>query len=299
MLTKNTFVEEIRKQYVLVARAKGLSQRRVLYKHVFRNALIPLVTGFPAAFIGAFFAGSVLIETLFSLDGLGLLGYESVDPPRLSGRARLALPVHADRAGRQAGLRPAVHGRRPAGAVRERRPMSSRDSQAAVRRSSRRAAPAAVDALPALAAPARRGCAVPAQPASGCSSLWIFLLLLVVATGGRAVQQRPADRRAASTAQLVCADVQQPEREAARRRLRDADRLEGSADRRASWPSPATGRCITLNPHSADSLDYFNPALDPAPPERRATGSAPMRRAATCSRGCSTAFASASGSRWR
>jgi len=78
MLTKNTFVEEIRKQYVLVARAKGLSERRVLYKHIFRNALIPLVTGFPAAFVAAFFAGSLLIETLFSLDGLGLLSYESV-----------------------------------------------------------------------------------------------------------------------------------------------------------------------------------------------------------------------------
>jgi microcin C transport system permease protein len=78
MLTKNTFLEEIRKQYVITARAKGLSERAVLYKHVFRNALIPLVTGFPAAFIGAFFAGSLLIETLFSLDGLGLLSYESV-----------------------------------------------------------------------------------------------------------------------------------------------------------------------------------------------------------------------------
>ena len=78
LLTKNTFVEEIRKQYVLVARAKGLSQTRVLYKHIFRNAMIPLVTGFPAAFVGAFFAGSVLIETLFSLDGLGLLGFEAV-----------------------------------------------------------------------------------------------------------------------------------------------------------------------------------------------------------------------------
>jgi len=78
MLTKNTFLEEIRKQYVLTARAKGLSEKTVLYKHVFRNALIPLVTGFPAAFIGAFFAGSLLIETLFSLDGLGLLSYESV-----------------------------------------------------------------------------------------------------------------------------------------------------------------------------------------------------------------------------
>lgn len=78
MLTKNAFLDEIRKQYVLTARAKGLDERQVLWKHVFRNALIPLVTGFPAAFIGAFFTGSLLIETLFSLDGLGLLGYESV-----------------------------------------------------------------------------------------------------------------------------------------------------------------------------------------------------------------------------
>jgi len=77
-LTKNTFVEEIRKQYVLVARAKGVSEQRVLYKHVFRNALIPLVTGFPAAFVGAFFAGALLIETIFSLDGLGYLSYESL-----------------------------------------------------------------------------------------------------------------------------------------------------------------------------------------------------------------------------
>ena len=78
MLTKNSFLEEIRKQYVTTARAKGLSERKVLWGHVFRNALIPIVTGFPAAFIGAFFAGSLLIETLFSLDGLGLLSYESV-----------------------------------------------------------------------------------------------------------------------------------------------------------------------------------------------------------------------------
>ena len=78
MLTKNAFLEEIRKQYVLTARAKGLSERQVLYRHVFRNAMLPIVTGFPAAFIGAFFTGSLLIETLFSLDGLGLLSYESV-----------------------------------------------------------------------------------------------------------------------------------------------------------------------------------------------------------------------------
>ena len=78
MLTKNTFLEEMRKQYVLVARAKGLTQRRVLWKHILRNALVPLVTGFPAAFIGAFFTGALLIETLFSLDGLGLLSYEAI-----------------------------------------------------------------------------------------------------------------------------------------------------------------------------------------------------------------------------
>lgn len=78
MLTKNSFIEEIRKQYVLTARAKGLSQNAVLYKHIFRNAMIPLVTGFPSAFIGAFFAGSILIESIFSLDGLGLLSYESI-----------------------------------------------------------------------------------------------------------------------------------------------------------------------------------------------------------------------------
>ncbi|WP_449413111.1 microcin C ABC transporter permease YejB [Pandoraea soli] len=78
MLTKNAFLDEIRRQYVLTARAKGLSERKVLFKHIFRNALIPLITGFPSAFIGAFFAGSLLIETLFSLDGLGRLSYESV-----------------------------------------------------------------------------------------------------------------------------------------------------------------------------------------------------------------------------
>jgi microcin C transport system permease protein len=78
MLTKNAFLDEIRKQYVLTARAKGLAERQVLWKHVFRNAMLPLIVGFPGAFIGAFFTGSLLIETLFSLDGLGLLSYQSV-----------------------------------------------------------------------------------------------------------------------------------------------------------------------------------------------------------------------------
>src|SRR5665811_1018036 len=77
-LTKNSFLEEIRKQYVTTARAKGLTENQVLYGHVFRNAMLIVIAGFPGAFIGAFFAGSLLIETIFTLDGLGLLGFESI-----------------------------------------------------------------------------------------------------------------------------------------------------------------------------------------------------------------------------
>jgi microcin C transport system permease protein len=78
LLTKNSFLDEIRKQYVTTARAKGLSERQVLYGHVFRNAMLIVIAGFPGAFISAFFTGSLLIENIFSLDGLGLLGYRSV-----------------------------------------------------------------------------------------------------------------------------------------------------------------------------------------------------------------------------
>ncbi|WP_276200065.1 microcin C ABC transporter permease YejB [Chelatococcus sp. XZ-Ab1] len=78
LLTKNSFLEEIRKHYVLTARMKGLSERQVLYGHVFRNAMLIVVSGFPGAFIGAFFTGSLLIETIFSLDGLGLLSFEAI-----------------------------------------------------------------------------------------------------------------------------------------------------------------------------------------------------------------------------
>ncbi|MGJ8569256.1 MAG: microcin C ABC transporter permease YejB [Hoeflea sp.] len=78
LLTKNSFIDEIRKQYVTTARAKGLSERQVLYRHVFRNAMLIIIAGFPGAFISAFFSGSLLIETIFSLDGLGRLGFESI-----------------------------------------------------------------------------------------------------------------------------------------------------------------------------------------------------------------------------
>ena len=78
LLTKNSFLEEIRKQYVVTARAKGLSERQVLYRHVFRNAMLIVIAGFPAAFILVFFTGSLLIENIFSLDGLGLLSFQSI-----------------------------------------------------------------------------------------------------------------------------------------------------------------------------------------------------------------------------
>lgn len=77
LLTKNSFLDEVKKQYVMTARAKGLSEGQVLYGHVFRNAMLIVIAGFPTVFIGIFFGGSVLIETIFSLDGLGRLGFEA------------------------------------------------------------------------------------------------------------------------------------------------------------------------------------------------------------------------------
>ncbi|MCY4007495.1 MAG: microcin C ABC transporter permease YejB [Rhodobacteraceae bacterium] len=77
LLTKNSFLDEIKKHYVITARAKGLAERRVLYGHVFRNAMLIVIAGFPAVFVAVFFGGSLIIETIFSLDGLGRLGYEA------------------------------------------------------------------------------------------------------------------------------------------------------------------------------------------------------------------------------
>ena len=77
MLTKNSFLDQINQQYVLTAKAKGVSERKVLYGHIFRNAMIIVIAGFPSAFISILFTGSLLIEVIFSLDGLGLLGFEA------------------------------------------------------------------------------------------------------------------------------------------------------------------------------------------------------------------------------
>jgi microcin C transport system permease protein len=77
MLTKNSFLEEINKQYVTTARSKGLTERQVLYRHVFRNGMLIIIAGFPGAFVGILFSGALMIEIIFSLDGLGLLGFEA------------------------------------------------------------------------------------------------------------------------------------------------------------------------------------------------------------------------------
>jgi microcin C transport system permease protein len=77
LLTKNSFLDEIQKQYVMTAKAKGLSEARVLYGHIFRNAMLIVIAGFPAVFVGVFFGSSLIIETIFSLDGLGRLGFEA------------------------------------------------------------------------------------------------------------------------------------------------------------------------------------------------------------------------------
>ena len=114
LLTKNSFLDEIRKQYVLTARMKGLSERRVLYGHVFRNAMLIVIAGFPGAFISAFFTGSLLIETIFSLDGLGELSLPGDRRARLSGGVRHALHLLAARARREPALGPDLRLDRPA-----------------------------------------------------------------------------------------------------------------------------------------------------------------------------------------
>ncbi len=106
LLTKNSFLDEIKKQYVMTARAKGLTERRVLYGHVFRNAMLIVIAGFPAVFIGVFFGGSLIIETIFSLDGLGRLALRERAPARLSGGVRHALRLRPDRADRRAAVGP-------------------------------------------------------------------------------------------------------------------------------------------------------------------------------------------------
>ena len=119
LLTKNSFLDEIRKQYVLTARAKGCTERQVLYGHVFRNAMLIVIAGFPGAFVHAFFSGSLLIETIFSLDGLGLLGFESVLNRDYAVVFANALHLRAGRAAGEPDLRPHLHLGRSAHRLRD------------------------------------------------------------------------------------------------------------------------------------------------------------------------------------
>ena len=189
LLTKNSFLDEIRKQYVLTARAKGCSERQVLYGHVFRNAMLLVIAGFPGAFVSAFFAGSLLIETIFSLDGLGLLGFESVlnrDYPVVFANA---LHFLAGRAGREPDLRPhlhldrSAHRFRDAGGVRwtrARRAIRLASDTTPVRRSSDAAVPPRARARIALSPINQRRWQNFKANRRGYWSLWIFLVLFVV-----------------------------------------------------------------------------------------------------------------------
>ena len=299
MLTKNTFVEEIRKQYVLVARAKGLSERRVLYKHVFRNALIPIVTGFPAAFVGAFFAGSLLIETLFSLDGLGPAGLRVDRPARLSGRAGHALLLHADRPRRQADRRPAVRRRRPARAVRGGRQMSAAGERDRER--------AGVDA------PARRRSRPPrARRATSLSPnqrawarfkrnrLGYVSLLVFAAHAGRRHVRRARSAttgrwsratRASGTSRSSATRRRRASAATSRRRPTGTTRSSASSSR-----SPATSRCSRSTRTARSTLNYFARGGRPGAAQPRTLARHRRSPAATCWRGCSTASASASAS---
>ncbi len=118
LLTKNSFLDEISRQYVATARAKGLGERRVLYGHVFRNAMLLVVAGLPAALVSVFFTGSLLIEVLFSLDGLGLMGYEAALGRDYPGGVRQPVHLHPARVAGEAGRRPGLQPGRPAHRLR-------------------------------------------------------------------------------------------------------------------------------------------------------------------------------------
>ena len=178
LLTKNSFIDEIQKQYVVTARAKGLSERRVLYGHVFRNAMLIIIAGFPAPSSRSFFSGSLLIETIFSLDGLGRLGFESVVKRDYPGGLRDALHLLADGARRRPRLRPHLYLGRSAHRLREagRLTWTARSRTGSIRNSP--------------ATPGRRA-AGSRRPTSGAGrnfksnrrgywSFWIFLILFVL-----------------------------------------------------------------------------------------------------------------------
>jgi hypothetical protein len=192
LLTKNSFLDEIRKQYVVTARAKGLREREVLYGHVFRNAMLLVISGFPGAFVSAFFAGSLLSETIFSLDGLGLLGFESVMNRDYPVVFRHALHLLADRPRGAADLRPDLYLDRSAHRFRKPRGLTrhGRENAARTRRVRHRAGDDRP--LPGQEMPPPGGRASPCRRSTGAAgkafrptsaafwALWIFLVLFVL-----------------------------------------------------------------------------------------------------------------------
>ncbi len=225
MLTKNSVLDEINKQYVLTARAKGLSERGVLYGHVFRNAMLIVIAGFPAAFVSVLFSSSLLIEVIFSLDGLGLLGFEATlnrDFPLMLGSlfffSLLGLLTrsawrHLLRAGRSA------HRFRAAGHMSRFRPGSGCGPDA--RDTTGRPAPLDEPAHPPplgelQGAPARLW------------DLWIFALPIRRVAARRAHRQRPADPHGGLSRQRLHAGLRQLSRDRIRRRIRDRGGLSRS-----------------------------------------------------------------------
>ena len=193
-LTKNSFLEEIRKQYVMTAQAKGLTEHQVLYGHVFRNAMLIVIAGFPGAFIGAFFAGSLLIETIFSLEGLGLLGFESLvnrDYPVVFATvyifSLLGLVINLH-------LRPDLYVGRSAHRLRDARGVIAAWTRRPTPRSSRRWRPQGVPTRGRGCRPCSGGagrCSRPTGAASGrCGS---FFILFCVSLVRRVHRQRQAD----------------------------------------------------------------------------------------------------------
>ena len=186
LLTKNSFLDEIRKQYVLTARMKGLSERQVLYGHVFRNAMLIVIAGFPGAFIHAFFTGSLLIETVFSLDGLGLLAFEIDREPRLRRGVREALHLLAARPRREPAVGSHLHVDRPPHRFRDAGGVSMDRSPTPASR--RRAPPDGRTARAALAAQGlfrlspmnERRLANFRANRRGYWSFWIFMVLFVL-----------------------------------------------------------------------------------------------------------------------
>ena len=178
-LTKNSFLEEIRKQYVMTARAKGLTEHQVLYGHVFRNAMLIIIAGFPGAFISAFFAGSLLIETIFSLGGPRAARLRIGDEPRLSGGVRHRLHLLADGPRHQSHLRPHLYLGRSAHRFRDARGLV--DGCPHRRRNHREATAAGLpERRFVLSVLNERRWQTFKAHKRGYWSLWIFLILFVI-----------------------------------------------------------------------------------------------------------------------